>query len=264
MHASTNNVFQVAKKLVRGDYKHNKVRNPTAKLDSKHERTVKKFVKDFMDKAVQKKAIKEKEKAAKAETKAKAKADGKAVSETGTPETPKVKLDKADSDDDMLGLSDDEDMQFLAASPDESASELKRKREEEGDIGSPKKSRTETPLAPPPPPPPPIEDMPDDIEDARSTSVDDSFDTGVTGSIATDGEASLPSRSNLAEELVTDRVKQSSDAVKADSIASPVQLATPPTTNNGSCEHDSNTKDDGSEMGMNGERQPAMKLVNGS
>ncbi|KAF2660755.1 hypothetical protein K491DRAFT_14788 [Lophiostoma macrostomum CBS 122681] len=256
---------EVAKKLVRGDYKHNKVRDPTAKLDSKHERTVKKFVKDFMDKAVQKKATKEKEKAAKAEVKSKQKADGKAVSGTETPETPKVKSEKVDSDDDMVGLSDEEDVQYLAASPDDLASDLKRKREEEGDIGSPKKSRTEMPLAPPPPPPPPpIEDMPDDVEDTSSTPIDDSFDSGIISSTAMNGEASLMIKSKVTEELVTNRVKQNEDVAIANGIASPMQLATPPTTNNGSCEHDSDTKDDRSEPGMNGERQTTMNLVNGS
>ncbi|KAF2016498.1 hypothetical protein BU24DRAFT_328480, partial [Aaosphaeria arxii CBS 175.79] len=196
---------EVAKKLVRGDYKHNKVKDPTAKLDSKHEKTVKKFVKDYMDKAVVKKEAKDKERAAKAERRAKEKAAGKVPAEA-SPESPKKEEapERADSDDEMIGLSDDEDA--LAA-------DLKRKREEDYEVASPKKLRPDAVPAPPPPPPPPAEDMPQDIEGAHLTPIEyaDPFTiAAMSGSPST--------------ELLPDRLKNGAE--------SPMQLATPPTTMN--------------------------------
>jgi [histone H3]-lysine36 N-trimethyltransferase len=220
-------VLQVAKKLVRGDYKHNKVKDPTAKLDSKHEKTVKKFVKEFMDKAVQKKEAKDKDKAARAEKRARTKPEGMVLVAEDTPETPR-KEEKGESDDDLLEISEDEDEDLDQDSPaDSSATDLKRKREEDGELGSPKKSRTEgtpAPPPPPPPPPPPAEDMPLDVEESSLTPVDyaDPFIlAALNGSPST--------------ELLPDRLKNGAE--------SPMQLATPPTTMNGSCEHESSAKD---------------------
>lgn len=221
---------KVAKKLVRGDYKHGKVRDPTAKLESKHERTVKKYVKDFMDKAVLKKAARDKDKTVK---KTQDKVEGKTLTGTDTPETPRANMEKEDSDDEMVGLSDDGDSKSHEVSPAElSAADLKRKREEDGDVGSPKKTRVEmSQIVPPPPPPPPVEDMPADADIADITPVDDSV---------------------LVNELVTDRVKQ-------EYFPSPMQLATPPTTTNGSCDHDSDVKDGGRDV-ANGRKNPLVEI----
>lgn len=142
---------EVAKKLVRGDYKSGRVQDPAAKISSKHEKTVKNYVKDFMDKAVRKKEEREKAKAARGE----AAQDDKGA----TPDTPQVDMD------DTLGV---------AASPTDDSSELKRKREDEADE-SPRniRSRTDEPPAPPPPPPPPAGDLPMDIDEADLTPMDD-------------------------------------------------------------------------------------------
>ena len=157
----------MAKKLVRGDYKSGRVQDPTAKLTSKHEKTVKNFVKDFMDRAMKKKVERDKEKEARVERKAQDKATGHSA-EVETPGTPSgvAKEEKDGSDDEMLGLSDREEEDSHQVSPTDSTSELKRKREEESDLGSPKKTKTELPLAPPPPPPPPADNIPFDSDES--------------------------------------------------------------------------------------------------
>ncbi|KAF2003090.1 hypothetical protein P154DRAFT_110378 [Amniculicola lignicola CBS 123094] len=208
---------EVSKKLVRGDYKANRVQDPTAKISSRHEKSIKKYVKEYMDKAVSKKAARDKEKKAKAEKKAKDVAAGKAPATEDSPETPRedAKLSKDDSDVDMPGVSDDED--------EDSPGLTKRKREGDEQFGSPKKSRTEVPPAPPPPPPPPpAEDMPLDM--------DDSFEVDTNGSGV--------HMQDLPLGLV-----RGEPFIKGEAMYSPMQLATPPTTTNGSCEHESNVKD---------------------
>ncbi|KAF2791467.1 hypothetical protein K505DRAFT_248908 [Melanomma pulvis-pyrius CBS 109.77] len=208
---------EVAKKLVRGDYKSGRVKDPTAKISSKHEKTVKNFVKDFMDKAVKKKVGREKEKAARAERKARDKVTGKSV-EADTPETPNgaTKVDEDESDNEMLGPSDNEDAGSNQGSPTDSSTDLKRKREEEGDFGSPKKSRTAFPPAPPPPPPPPpppAEDMPLDMDDSNFSPMEEE---------GTDS----------SHEYGTHGVNgQGDDIARVENFPSPMQLATPPTTN---------------------------------
>src|ERR1700722_9704832 len=53
---------EIGKKLVASDFKNNRVEDPT-KISSKQEKKVKKYVKDFFDKAVAKKAAHDKMKA---------------------------------------------------------------------------------------------------------------------------------------------------------------------------------------------------------
>lgn len=222
---------------MRGDYKHGKVKDPTAKLDSRHSKTVRKFVKEFMDKAVQKKEAREKEKAAKQDKKLQGKPDGGLTGVSQSPQkSPKPKHDE--SDDEMFGFSDNEAEESNQVSPaDSSSMELKRKREEEGDVGSPKKSRIDTmetsPTPPPPPPPPP-------------PPADDEFE--MEGSSSTPLEYGDLQGSPGTEMLIRNRLKQGGE--------SPMQLATPPTTTNGSCEHDSNVKDGGLDTKSNGDTQP--------
>src|SRR5271154_5142266 len=55
---------EIGKKLVASDFKNNRVEDPT-KISTKQEKKVKKYVKDFFDKAVAKKAAHDKMKAAK-------------------------------------------------------------------------------------------------------------------------------------------------------------------------------------------------------
>lgn len=137
---------EVAKKLVRGDYKSGRVKDPAAKISSKHEKTVKNYVKDFMDKAVRKKEEREKAKATRGE--------GEQDDKDATPVTPQLDVN---------------DTPGIAASPNDD-SELKRKREDEADE-SPRniRSRTDEPPVPPPPPPPPADDLPMDIDEADLT-----------------------------------------------------------------------------------------------
>lgn len=143
---------EVAKKLVRGDYKSGRVKDPTTKLSSKHEKTVKTYVKDFLDKAVRKKEERDRQRAARA-------AEGGAESPAAAALEMRD-IEEVEWDDEMMDIKA-ETSASLDTSPAGSASELKRKREDGEDSGSPKKSRMgtdELQSAPPPPPPPPADD----------------------------------------------------------------------------------------------------------
>ncbi|KAL5362728.1 hypothetical protein BJX96DRAFT_154475 [Aspergillus floccosus] len=142
----------VAKKLVNSDFKNNRVQDPT-RIDEKQQKKVKKFCKEFFDKAVQKHRAHEQRLA---ERHAK---EGDPKAAASTPQAP--------SEDDALDvkMSDDEG---------EAQGALKRKRDEEeqaerGDETS-KRPRSSTP---PPPPPPPM--SPGDLEDARPSQSGDDF-----------------------------------------------------------------------------------------
>ncbi|KAF2205426.1 hypothetical protein GQ43DRAFT_446049 [Delitschia confertaspora ATCC 74209] len=243
---------EVGKKLVRGDFKTGRVQDPTAKLSSKHERNVKKFVKEFFDKAVAKKAIKDKERAARAAQKAKEQAvAGKSAVKSDSPETPipTAKEDKEDSDDEMIPFSDNEDDPSPA-----SPSDLKRKRGADDDHSLPKRTRTDTP--PPPPPPPPAEDMPADMADLAYTSMEQ---TGNLNGELDHGKPSKPS------ELLTGIVSENRESLKANNHPSPMQLATPPTTTNGSCEHDTEEKDGSQKFaGLGSGRRREVSVSGGS
>lgn len=170
---------------MRGDYKAGRVKDPTAKLSSRHEKTVKNYVKEFMDKAVKKKEERDKQKAARQR-------DGKA-------ESPAVSVEKVDTevdwDDDIMDIQKD----LVAshnASPADSTSELKRKREGHEEPTSPKKSRTdademELQAVPPPPPPPPVEG-PFDTDD--SSALDGPYGTSKAAML----ENGYPSPMQLA------------------------------------------------------------------
>lgn len=232
--------MQVAKKIVRGDYKSGRVQDPTAKLSHKHEKSVKKFVKEFMDKAVAKKVARDKERAARAERK---KAAGQDASpEVATPK-PETHDDRDDSGEEMDMSDDDEPASIISPT---GSSELKRKREEDSlvlgndDQSSPKKFRTDTPPAPPPPPPPPAEDMPTDM-DADEFGTNDGSESVHTESGEAAATSSAFGKTGQPSELAHDRVKQTDEMMNGHH--SPMQLATPPTTTNGSCEHESNGKD---------------------
>ncbi|KAF3041548.1 histone methyltransferase set2 [Didymella heteroderae] len=160
---------EVAKKLVRGDYKSGRVKDPAAKISSKHEKTVKNYVKDFMDKAVKKKEERENARAARG--------DAAHDDKDATPDTPQIDVD------DTLGV---------AASPTEDPSELKRKRDHEPDE-SPRniRSRTDEPPAPPPPPPPPTGDLPMDIDEADLTPMDEGWMGSFTEGMPPNGKLPL-------------------------------------------------------------------------
>lgn len=253
-------VNKVAKKLVRGDFKSGRVQDPTAPLSSRHERSVKKYVKEYMDKAVAKKAAKDKERAERAAKKAREQAlHGDAATKTDTPNTPTVdvKEQKDESEDEMIPFLDDEEDKLATGSPSSpSNSELKRKRDEGDDHGSPKRTRTDTPPGPPPPPPPPAEDMPVDVEHESAVSTED---PSYSYADANGEEAVGKYR------LVPEKTEIRAESAKVGSYPSPMQLQTPPTTTNGSCEHDSSSKEGGQHFeGLSGSKPAEVEAQGGS
>lgn len=151
---------------------------------------MKNYVKDFMDKAVKKKEEREKMRTARG--------DAAQDEKEATPGTPQI-----DTDDALEAIVE------ANISPNDSSSELKRKREDEADE-SPRniRSRVDEPPAPPPPPPPPAEDMP--MEDESVTLMDDG------------------SMSSSESTTVNGKVAQ-----QASGQPSPMQLATPPINGSG-------------------------------
>ncbi|KAK5798588.1 hypothetical protein VI817_004878 [Penicillium citrinum] len=139
---------ETATKLVNGDYKNNRVSDPT-KISSKHQQKVKNYCKDYFDRAYAKHKERQKRHSQ----------SGKAAP-TSKPETDTTPAD-ADEDvkiSDVEAGSPMDDDASASASADAS---LKRKRPEEidsntllnGGDNSPSKRQKSTP--PPPPPPPP-------------------------------------------------------------------------------------------------------------
>ncbi len=174
---------EIAKKLVESDFKGGRVGDPT-KINEKHQQKVKKYCKDFFEKAAHKHHKHEKEKAAKKVKSANStKANGvEASALTSIVASPTQNLDaSSDMDVKKEDETDDEDVKMSEDEPDEdekptpdspsiamhSGDTLKRKRaSDEGDINdeddltkSPlKKMNSDSPPPPPPPPPgPPIE-----------------------------------------------------------------------------------------------------------
>ncbi|KAM5444769.1 histone methyltransferase set2 [Microsporum ferrugineum] len=158
---------EVAKKLVNSDFKNNRVSDPT-KVSDKQVKQVKKFCKEYFEKAVVKHQVYEKKKA-------EYKSKQNRRSDNGSREQAIPSTDKPDESDgeDDANLSDNdeasqEDTQGLSPHEEEevtSGGSLKRKREVEDamreenidgfDVSSPsKRQRSESPPVPPPPPPP--------------------------------------------------------------------------------------------------------------
>lgn len=100
---------QIAEKLVNSDFKSGRVEDPT-KIDDKHEKKVKKYCKDFFDKAAYKHRKLEKEKAARKLKSEAVKTNGVA---TITAPSPILNLDASpDADFKMEGHSDDDDVKM--------------------------------------------------------------------------------------------------------------------------------------------------------
>ncbi|KAL4967761.1 SET and WW domain protein [Aspergillus stella-maris] len=143
----------VAKKLVNSDFKNNRVTDPT-KIDDKQQKKVKKFCKEFFDKAVAKHQAHEKRKAEKL---AKGETDNK-------PATPAGGQSDGDGDDGTLDVKMSDDEGDDGSTEQGGSGGLKRKRDElsVGDGNTPdntptsstKRPRSTTPPAPPAPPPP--------------------------------------------------------------------------------------------------------------
>ena len=181
---------EIAKKLVDSDFKGGRVEDPT-KISEKHQQKVKKYCKDFFDKAAYKHSKHEKEKAARRAklangTKPGAAAVPVAAAATTTTTSPRRTLEASpEMDVPKEHGSDDEDVKMSEDEPDEdeqpgsaspltemrSGDTLKRKRsrsldgdtKEEDDVTkSPlKKLNLDSPPPPPPPPPAPPVETPD-------------------------------------------------------------------------------------------------------
>jgi len=170
---------EIGKKLVASDFKHNRVEDPT-RITDKQEKKVRKYVKEFFDKAVAKKAAHDKMKVDKKHDSA---TDGSSTKEpsNGTSSTT-IEADvenavRVEEPDDM-DLSDDGEeighaVPSVPVTPtlDTPSDEgLKRKRDDLGESFESTPSETPVkrikeedmeglPSPPPPPPPPPAEDM---------------------------------------------------------------------------------------------------------
>ncbi|KAI0835573.1 hypothetical protein F5Y06DRAFT_121962 [Hypoxylon sp. FL0890] len=143
---------EINKKLVASDYKNNRVDDPTS-ITEKQERKVKKYVKDFFDRAVEKYRAHERKKAERA---GKGQDAPHANHGADSVMTPPVK----DEEDNVM--TDDE----TGSTPN--SLDRKRKREDDA-VGSPSQTPSETPSmkrlkedegdvpSPPPPPPPPLD-----------------------------------------------------------------------------------------------------------
>jgi hypothetical protein len=169
----------ISKKLSASDFKAGRVKDPT-KLDEKHVAKVKKFCKDFFDKAAYKHKKHEQEKASR-KSKPTNGEKSEAPSSVASPAPPNLEAspdldDEAkkedDSDDDDLKMSDVEDSPSPKAKHTNGDTSLKRKRpeikDEEDDLNKspfkkPNTSETESPPPPPPPPAPPAETPPQDM-----------------------------------------------------------------------------------------------------
>lgn len=180
---------EIAKKLVESDFKGGRVEDPT-KISEKHQQKVKKYCKDFFEKAAYKHGKHEKEKATRRAKAANGTKPDLANVPTSTSMTtsPRQKVDASpavdvkkedDSDDEDVKMSEDEpdeDEKPSFASPlteMQSGETMKRKRscsadrdtKDEDDLTkSPlKKLNLDSPPPPPPPPPPaPPMETPDD------------------------------------------------------------------------------------------------------
>jgi hypothetical protein len=164
--------FAIQSKLANSDFKSGRVEDPT-KIDEKHEKKVKKYCKEFFDKAAYKHRKLEKERAARKQKPETSKPNGTAADETSSPvlnldASPDIKREGNSDDDDVkMSVDDDETPTPPTPSAGLNGSGLKRKRdgadEEEikadSDISkSPiKRMKSESPFPQTPPPAPPMD-----------------------------------------------------------------------------------------------------------
>ncbi|KAL3481836.1 hypothetical protein BJX99DRAFT_218311 [Aspergillus californicus] len=151
---------EVAKKLVNSDFKNDRVTDPT-RIDDKQQKKVKKFCKEFFDKAVAKHQAHEQRKVDK--TSKDGAPDAKPITSPGAPS--EVEDEARD-----VKMPDDEDSTELKAT-----SGLKRKRDElsvgvgnTADESTQASSKRQRSLTPPPPPPVMSPDENDDDASVRS------------------------------------------------------------------------------------------------
>ncbi|PWY70188.1 SET and WW domain protein [Aspergillus heteromorphus CBS 117.55] len=160
----------VAKKLVNSDFKNNRVGDPT-KIDDKQQKKVKRFCKEFFDKAVIKHRAYEQRKTERQSKEADSRPDDGAADRM---EDVGLDVRMSDDEEDDKAVAQDEET-------DELQGNLKRKRERDDapgtgdgsttDYTTPTSSKRQRSSTPPPPPPPPMSpgghDEPDDLDEAR-------------------------------------------------------------------------------------------------
>lgn len=168
---------EVGKKLVASDFKNNRVEDPT-KISDKQEKKVKKYVRDFFEKAVEKRKAMDKKKKEKEALKL---ANGGSNGTTKSSfEDPKPEAEVEDPDE-IMDLTPDSPIDMnpsphpsMPATP--SFSDLKRKREDTEtsltpgrgtEDPEPHKRLKEEDTTPPPPPPPPPADSPGMLVEAQ-------------------------------------------------------------------------------------------------
>ena len=185
---------EVGKKLVASDFKNNRVEDPT-KISAKQEKKVKNYVREYFEKAVEKKKVldkRKKEKMAAISTSelkdAGVNGNGseKGNGFNGTKDDPEPEAEIEDESD--VQMSDDEDKDPVPETPSlTESSDLKRKREE-SEFGTPSDDTDSKRLKeddesnvdispPPPPPPPPADSMP--LDTSMDYSADGSHDGHV-------------------------------------------------------------------------------------
>ncbi|KAG9594939.1 hypothetical protein KCU97_g5419, partial [Aureobasidium melanogenum] len=218
---------ECSKKLVNSDFKNNRVTDPN-KIDSRQEKAVKKFVTDFFERAVVKKKEHDQRK-------------GQSSNQAGTDAMQVDSPKDADVEDvsNVAGMHTNDDNNDTAASL--SSANLKRARIEESsmtgaaheDDPQGKKARVSAP-APPPPPPPPAGNMHE--EDMQAGSEDYSNAEGFSIKGAAGGlQQRMPKHAE-----------------------SPMQVATPPTTNSPDAEERERRRREFS--GLNAERMRNLGL----
>lgn len=186
----------VSKKLVSSDYKNNRVADPTT-ISEKQEKKIRKYVKDFLDRAVQKYQEHEKRKAERAAGSSHGKTkepNNEAIASVETPGTMGPAGDEpaalSDAEDGATGSPerkrkrDEDDLLDASLTPDETPS-VKRLKDEE---------TTEEPSPPPPPPPP-----------------EEAMDVDMTPTQAAEFSREQEQAQRLADEAEQDRVRQEED-----------------------------------------------------
>jgi hypothetical protein len=175
---------EVGKKLVASDFKNNRVEDPT-KISEKQEKKVKKYVRDYFEKAVEKKKAIDRKRRERAKAQGiNGTADDKeplANGDVDGPESLKVEDAKDDLDIEMSDLEEEKAFNgsfnqpspSIPGTPSQPSQELKRKREDEMPDESGEDTESHKRLKdgegdqdidvspPPPPPPPPSSEMPD-------------------------------------------------------------------------------------------------------
>lgn len=219
---------ECSKKLVNSDFKNKRVTDPS-KIDSRQEKAVKKFVTDFFERAVVKKKEHDQRK-------------GQSSNQTGTDDM-QVDSPKEAGNGDLPSAPGVNNNDNISASL--SPANLKRARNEESsttgaadeDDSQGKKARVSAP-APPPPPPPPAGGMRE--EDMQPGSDDYSSVEGFSIKGAAGG---LQQRQPKYAE-------------------SPMQIATPPTTNSPDAEERERRRREYS--GLNAERMKNLGFLDGA